>query len=297
MEYALKTYGLTKVFGQHKAVDHVNMTIERGDIYGFIGRNGAGKTTLMRMVLSLMFPTEGSIEVFGEKDIRKVGMRIGSLVEAPGLYKNCTAYENLVRFSILYGADVKKIPEILDFVGLANTGRKTAGKFSLGMRQRLGIAIAMLNDPMMMVLDEPVNGLDPEGMREVRDLIKRLNQERKITVLISSHMLDELAKMVTKYGIINNGVLIEEISAETLETKYNQCLLIEVDDIEKSRKIVSSVVGDSDVQIADGKLQVTSHFEERGELNRLLVQNDVMVRGLELKTQAIEDYFMNRIGG
>lgn len=297
MEYALRTYGLTKVFGQHKAVDHVNMTIEKGDIYGFIGRNGAGKTTLMRMVLSLMFPTEGSFELFGEKDLRKVGMRIGSLIEAPGLYKSCTAYENLVRFSILYGADMKKIPEILEFVGLANTGRKVAGKFSLGMRQRLGIAIAMLNDPMLMVLDEPVNGLDPEGMREVRDLIRKLNQERKITVLISSHMLDELSKMVTKYGIINNGMLIEEISAEELERKYNQCLMIDVDDIEKSKKIISSVVGESDVMITDGKLQIMSHFEERGELNRLLVQNDVMVRGLELKTEAIEDYFMNRIGG
>ncbi|MCI5732246.1 MAG: ATP-binding cassette domain-containing protein, partial [Eubacterium sp.] len=288
---------LTKIFGRHTAVNHVNMNIEKGEIYGFIGRNGAGKTTLMRMVLSLAFPSSGSIELFGEKDIKKVGNRIGSLIEAPGLYKNCTARENLERFSILYGSDRKKVPEILEFVGLAQTGSKPAGKFSLGMRQRLGIAIAMLNDPELMILDEPVNGLDPEGMKEVRSMIQKLNRERGITVLISSHLLEELSKLVTRYGIINNGQLLEEISADDLEKNCTHCLRVSVDDIEKSKSLLTQIVPEQDIQVADGKLRLMSHLEESGEINRLLVQNGVMVRSLEVQTDSLEDYFMKRIGG
>lgn len=297
MEYVLQTHDLTKIFGRHTAVDHVNMNIEKGEIYGFIGRNGAGKTTLMRMVLSLAFPSSGSIELFGEKDIKKVGNRIGSLIEAPGLYKNCTARENLERFSLLYGADRNKISEILEFVGLAQTGSKPAGKFSLGMRQRLGIAIAMINDPELMILDEPVNGLDPEGMKEVRSLIQKLNRERGITVLISSHLLEELSKLVTRYGIINNGQLIEEISADDLEKNCTHCLRVGVDDVEKSKSLLTQIVPEQDIQVADGKLRLMSRLEESGEINRLLVQNGVMVRSLEVQTDSLEDYFMKRIGG
>lgn len=297
MEYVLQTHDLTKIFGRHTAVNHVNMNIEKGEIYGFIGRNGAGKTTLMRMVLSLAFPSSGSIELFGEKDIKKVGNRIGSLIEAPGLYKNCTARENLERFSILYGSDRKKVTEILEFVGLAQTGSKPAGKFSLGMRQRLGIAIAMLNDPELMILDEPVNGLDPEGMKEVRSMIQKLNRERGITVLISSHLLEELSKLVTRYGIINNGQLLEEISADDLEKNCTHCLRVSVDDIEKSKSLLTQIVPEQDIQVADGKLRLMSHLEESGEINRLLVQNGVMVRSLEVQTDSLEDYFMKRIGG
>lgn len=297
MEYVLQTHDLTKIFGRHTAVNHVNMNIEKGEIYGFIGRNGAGKTTLMRMVLSLAFPSSGSIELFGEKDIKKVGNRIGSLIEAPGLYKNCTARENLERFSILYGSDRKKVTEILEFVGLAQTGSKPAGKFSLGMRQRLGIAIAMLNDPELMILDEPVNGLDPEGMKEVRSMIQKLNRERGITVLISSHLLEELSKLVTRYGIINNGQLLEEISADDLEKNCTHCLRVSVDDIEKSKSLLTQIVREQDIQVADGKLRLMSHLEESGEINRLLVQNGVMVRSLEVQTDSLEDYFMKRIGG
>lgn len=297
MEYVLQTHDLTKIFGRHTAVNHVNMNIEKGEIYGFIGRNGAGKTTLMRMVLSLAFPSSGSIELFGEKDIKKVGNRIGSLIEAPGLYKNCTARENLERFSILYGSDRKKVTEILEFVGLAQTGSKPVGKFSLGMRQRLGIAIAMLNDPELMILDEPVNGLDPEGMKEVRSMIQKLNRERGITVLISSHLLEELSKLVTRYGIINNGQLLEEISADDLEKNCTHCLRVSVDDIEKSKSLLTQIVPEQDIQVADGKLRLMSHLEESGEINRLLVQNGVMVRSLEVQTDSLEDYFMKRIGG
>ena len=226
METILKTNSLTKVYGTRKVVDGVSMTINKGDIYGFIGKNGAGKTTFMRMILSLTSVTNGEVELFEGKNILEVGNKIGSLIEAPGLYKNATAYENLKRFSILYGADESKINEILKFVNLDNTGNKKAKDFSLGMRQRLGIAIALLGDPEFLVLDEPINGLDPAGIKEIRDVILKLNKGLGITFLISSHLLDELAKVVTKYGIINNGVLIEEVSAKELINKCKSKLII-----------------------------------------------------------------------
>ena len=181
MEVILKTNNLTKVYGVRKVVDGVNMTIKKGEIYGFIGKNGAGKTTFMRMILSLTSITKGKVELFGGKRIEEVGCKIGSLIEAPGLYKNATAYENLKRFSILYGADESKINEILKFVNLHKTGKKKAKDFSLGMRQRLGIAIALLGEPEFLVLDEPINGLDPKGIKEIRDV--RDFSKIKVTIL------------------------------------------------------------------------------------------------------------------
>ena len=213
METVLKTVGLSKKYGSRYVVRGVNMTINKGDIYGFIGKNGAGKTTFMRVILGLSEPTEGSFELFGGISREEAGRKTGALIEAPGIYPNCTAKENMKRFALLKGADANSIDGILEFVGLGDVGNKKAGKFSLGMKQRLGIAVALLGDPEFLVLDEPVNGLDPAGMKEVRDLIVKLNKERGITVLISSHLLDELSKIVTRYGIINNGVLVDELGA------------------------------------------------------------------------------------
>lgn len=204
METILQTTNLSRQFGKKMAVNNVNMTIHKGDIYGFIGKNGAGKTTFMRLVLGTAFPSKGEIKLFDGEPFDKARRKIGSLIEAPGLYKNCTAYENLKQFSLIYGGTDAEIKEILSLVGLADTGNKKAGKFSLGMRQRLGIAIALLGNPEFLVLDEPVNGLDPAGMKEVRDLILKLNHIKNITILISSHLLDELSKIVTRYGIIND---------------------------------------------------------------------------------------------
>ena len=185
MDTVLKTNALVKKYGEATILNNINMTINRGDIYGFVGKNGAGKTTFMRTVLSLTSSTSGEIKLFGDKTIEEVGLRVGSLIEAPGLYKNSTAYENLKRFSIIYGADEEKIPEILQLVGLANTGKKKAKDFSLGMRQRLGIAIALLGEPEILLLDEPINGLDPVGIKDIRDLILKLNKEKNITNIIS----------------------------------------------------------------------------------------------------------------
>lgn len=210
MEYVIETQNLVKQFKTKLAVNDVSIHVKRGDIYGLIGKNGAGKTSLMKLILGLTNPTQGKIFLFGNENLNGGRKKIGSLIEAPGLYKNCTAYENMLRFATLYGANQKEIKPLLQRVGLENTGAKKAGEFSLGMRQRLGIAIALLGKPEILILDEPINGLDPAGIKEIRDIIIGLNQEG-VTFIISSHLLDELAKVVTNYGIIADGSLIEEI--------------------------------------------------------------------------------------
>ena len=296
MEYVLKTTGLTKKYGMRNVVDHVNMNIKKGEIYGFIGRNGAGKTTLMRMILGLAKPTEGSFELFEGLEGAEAGRKMGSLIENPCLYDGVTAFENMKRFAILNDVPDEEINAILQYVGLGEVGKKKVKQFSLGMKQRLGIAIAMLGNPEFLVLDEPVNGLDPAGMKEIRELIIRLNKEKGITVLISSHLLEELSKLVTMYGIINNGQLIEEISAEDLETKCQRKLLIEVDDEKRAREIIKTNYNDIPIKEEENTLIVTGLIEESGKVNKLLVENGIEVKRLEYLSESLENYFMKRIG-
>lgn len=296
MESVLKTNGIIKKFGNNTILNGINMNINKGDIYGFIGKNGSGKTTFMRVVLSLTQKNDGEVVFFNDKKIEDVGLKIGSLIETPGLYKNASAYENLKRFSILYGADESKINELLELVGLANTGNRKAKDFSLGMRQRLGIAIALLGDPEFLLLDEPINGLDPEGIKEIRDVIVKLNREKNITFLISSHLLDELSKIVTRYGILNNGVLLEEISAEELKEKCNNKLIIECDDPKKAKKILSSSVNEKDIIIKSNRLEILSNIDEAVKFNKELVKKDISVSALYPNYDSLEEYFMKRIG-
>ena len=296
MESVLKTNGIIKKFGNNTILNGINMNINKGDIYGFIGKNGSGKTTFMRVVLSLTQKNDGEVVFFNDKKIEDVGLKIGSLIETPGLYKNASAYENLKRFSILYGADESKINELLELVGLANTGNRKAKDFSLGMRQRLGIAIALLGDPEFLLLDEPINGLDPEGIKEIRDVIVKLNKEKNITFLISSHLLDELSKIVTRYGILNNGVLLEEISAEELKEKCNNKLIIECDDPKKAKKILSSSVNEKDIIIKSNRLEILSNIDEAVKFNKELVKKDISVSALYPNYDSLEEYFMKRIG-
>ena len=296
MEAVLRTQSLTKRFREKVAVNKVNITIERGDIYGFIGKNGAGKTTTMKLILGLNFPDEGKIEYFGGTPPEKACRKIGSLIEAPGLYKNCTAYENMKRFSILSGGTDKEIKDRLRLVGLGNMGNKKAGEFSLGMRQRLGIAIALLGDPEFLILDEPINGLDPEGIREIRDVIASLNRERGVTFLISSHLLDELAKVVTKYGILSGGVLQEEITAKQLEERCRSGLKITVDNIAKALSVLEGRIGRSNIGIAGRSLIFQSDTEYAGKINALLVRSGVEVKELALQHGGVEDYFIERLG-
>lgn len=295
MDTILKTNALVKKYGEATVLNNINMTINRGDIYGFVGKNGAGKTTFMRTVLSLTSPTSGEIKLFKDKTIEEVGLRVGSLIEAPGLYKNATAYENLKRFSIIYGADEDKIPEILELVGLANTGKKKAKDFSLGMRQRLGIAIALLGEPEILLLDEPINGLDPAGIKDIRDLILKLNKEKSITFLISSHLLDELAKVVTKYGFINNGTLFEEIEAKKLLEKCKQQVIIEVDNIKKALSVLETMIDKKLIKTKDNTIIIDSK-EDTAFINTKLVNGGVSVSSIYNNSISLEDYFMERIG-
>lgn len=297
METVLRTVGLTKRFGRARAVDHVSMTVNKGDIYGFIGKNGAGKTTFMRVVLGFSAPTEGTVELFGGLSPEEAGKKIGALIEAPGIFPHCTAKENMKRFAILKDEDESQIDGLLDFVGLGDVGNKKAGKFSLGMKQRLGIAIAMLGDPELLILDEPVNGLDPTGMKEIRDLILRLNREKGITVLISSHLLDELSKIVTRYGIINNGVLVDEIDASEMKAKTGHRLIIVVDDVEKAVSLLEKEVGKDSIGINGHAIGLSSGLDRTAELNALLVKNGVAVSSLSVKTDGLEKYFIEKVGG
>ena len=295
-EIVLQTINLTKRFKNKVAVDKVNITLCRGDIYGFIGRNGAGKTTAMRLILGLAFPDEGDVVFFGGEEKSKARKKIGSLIEAPGIYKSCTAYENMKRFSILYGGTDEDIKRNLELVGLSDTGNKKAGQVSLGMKQRLGIAISLLGNPEIMVLDEPVNGLDPEGIKEIRDCILRLKEEKGVTFLISSHLLDELAKIVTKYGIINDGRLVEEISAEELEKRCESGLKIIVDDGEKSEEILRSRFPELEIKRKSNELILPNITENSGKYNALLVKSGVSVEELGFLSGGLENYFIERLG-
>lgn len=235
-ESVLRTFSLTKLYGGVPAVDHVSMNIGRGEIYGFVGRNGAGKTTLMRMVGGLIRKSGGGFELFGCPDADPkeylVRRRLGAIIEAPAVYPSFTAYQNLEMQCLAGGVtDTSVIPRLLERVGLAYTGKKKAKDFSLGMRQRLGIAAALVGKPEFLILDEPVNGLDPQGIVEVRELLKSLNREEGITVFVSSHILGELSKLATKFGFIERGRLLQEISASELEHACRKSVTLYVDKI------------------------------------------------------------------
>ncbi len=296
MENMLKATDIVKKYGNRVVIKNINMNISKGDIYGFIGKNGAGKTTFMKIILGLTPRDNGEVIYCGNKSIGDIGLKVGSLIETPGLYKNMSAYENLKMFSILYGADESKIDEILNMVGLKGVGKRKTKDFSLGMRQRLGIAIALLNEPDLLVLDEPINGLDPEGIKEIRDIILKLNKEKNITFLISSHLLDELSKIVTKYGIIDNGSLIEEIDADELREKCKNKLIIEVDDSDKAMKYLEKIISKDEINLKNNVIEIKSHLEESGKINKLLVENGVMVSAIYPNSDSLEEYFMRRIG-
>ncbi len=301
MEYALKTMELTKKYGSKNAVDNVSMTIRKGDVYGFVGKNGAGKTTFIRLILGLARPTSGTFELFGGMDINEARRRTGNLIESPAIYPNMTAAQNLTVFCKMLGIDESSIAPILEYVGLADAGRKKTRDFSLGMKQRLGIAIALIGDPEFLILDEPINGLDPEGIVEVRDLILKLNREQGKTVLISSHILGELSKIATRYGIINNGKLVDEIAHEELLKKCTGSTVIRTDNPQKAKETVTAFLsgkGDiPDIRISpDGSLIIAAVLNDKGAVAKELFDNDIMVESLSENHGELEDYFIERMG-
>ncbi len=295
-EILLKTRGLTKQYGRQLAVDHLDIHIGKGAIYGFIGRNGAGKTTLLRCLSGLARPTEGEIEMFRHtgKDLGEIRSRIGCLIESPGLYPGMTAYENLMVKCKFCGIWKKGyIESILETVGLGNVGKKKAKHFSLGMKQRLGIGLALVGEPDLLLLDEPINGLDPQGIVEVRDTIVRLQEERNMTIIISSHILEELSKIATDYGIIHKGKLLEEMSREELMKRCRERIEIKTGTPELAVTELDRL-GFHDYQV-DGKdsVLVFERLEESGTLNRELVKSGIMVDEIFLAKEDLEQYFLN----
>ena len=301
-EVILKTHNITKKYGSQVAVDNVNITIRKGDIYGFIGQNGAGKTTLIRIITGLIHKSGGEIELLGasgENELNKARTMVGSLIETPSFYTNMTARENLEVSRLVRNIPGKRcIDEVLELVRLKDVEKKKVKDFSLGMRQRLGIANAIMGNPKLLILDEPINGLDTMGIVEIRELLKRINKEKDMTILISSHILSELSELATTYGIISNGKLIEEITAEELAEKCRQYIDLKVDDTSRAVTLLERELGISDYEVLeDKKIKVFSNLENIGEVNSILSKSGVIVESISIKGENLEEYFMNKIGG
>ena len=298
----LKTYNITKKYGEQLAVDNVNMTIKKGDIYGFIGQNGAGKTTLIRLITGLIHKSGGEIELLGaneENELNKARTMVGSLIESPLFYTNMTARENLEVSRLVRNIPGKKcIDEVLELVGLKDVEKKKVKNFSLGMRQRLGIANALMGNPKLLILDEPINGLDPMGIVEIRELLKKINKEKDMTILISSHILSELSELATTYGIISNGKLIEEITAKQLSKKCRQYIDLKVDNTARAVILLERELGISDYEVLeDSNIKVFSNLDNVGEVNSLLSRSGIIVESISVKGENLEEYFMNKVGG
>ena len=300
MDCILTAENLGKQYRHFKALNDFSMHVPKGSIYGFVGRNGAGKTTLIRLICGLQEPTEGSFTLYGvknsDKDIVKARRRMGAVVETPAIYMDMSAADNLKQqYRILGLPSFDSIPDLLKLVGLENTGKKKAKQFSLGMKQRLGIAIALAGDPDFLVLDEPTNGLDPQGIIEMRELILRLNRERQITVLISSHILDELSRLATHYGIIDAGRMVKELSAEELDAACRKCTRIEVTKMTVLTSVLDSMGIDYRV-LSETQADIFAKVNI-SQLILALAKEDCEVLAIEEKDESLESFFISLIGG
>ncbi len=299
METILTTNLLTKQFKHQKAVDGVSVQIERGAIYGLIGRNGAGKTTFLRMIAGLARPTSGEMEIMGFHSnggkLSTAFERVGSLIEQPGLYHHLDAFENCRLKAICCGVYSRDyVNQKLALVGLSDVGKKTVGHFSLGMKQRLGIALAMIGEPDLLILDEPINGLDPQGIIEVRDIIQKINREQNITVIISSHILEELSKIATHYGFIHNGRLVRQLSREALMEQCADRLEIVTDTPDKACTVLDRL--DCEYKVVDRQtLHVLNHIDDGAMINAALGAEGIAVAAIGKKNESLEDYFIELI--
>lgn len=300
MDIILETNNLEKRYKDFKALNHANIHIEKGSIYGLIGKNGAGKTTLIRIICGLQEPTNGKYSIYGidnsNGDITNARKRMGTIIETPSIYGEMTAKDNLIeQYKLIGMPSLDGIDEILKLVGLSNTGKKKAKNFSLGMKQRLGIALALANNPDFLILDEPINGLDPQGIIEIRELILKLNKEKRITVLISSHYLDELSKIATHYGFLDNGAIIKEISSEKLIKEMAHKLILKVSNQNEFVKYfeenkISYEVVDSKTINVYGKYNLSKFINE-------LSKKSLIADEIHEQEESLENYYMNLIGG
>jgi ABC-2 type transport system ATP-binding protein len=298
----LTTIDLTKKYKDQIALDHVNLTIRKGDIYGFIGQNGAGKSTLLRVVTSLARPTSGGVSLFGESSgagMIEARKRLGAIIESPTLFPDMTARDNLEVHRLQRGIPGKScISKTLELVGLQDTGNKKAKNFSLGMKQRLGLAIALLGDPELLILDEPTNGLDPMGIAQLRELIKKLNREKGLTILISSHILSELHQLATTYGIIHKGKLLEQISHEELNMKCKQHLRIRVDEASKAATVLEMELETKDYEVLqDGTIKLYSLLDDVSRVSKALTSSGLVIEYFAPGGEDLESYFTKLVGG
>lgn len=300
MDYVLKTYALSKNYGYFKALNGLSMNVPKGAIYGFVGKNGVGKTTLIRVICGLQEPSSGEYVIYDRKntdsDIKKSRRRMGAVVEMPSIYLDMTAEDNLKQqYRILGLPSFDGLRDILKTVGLGDTGKKKAKNFSLGMRQRLGIAIALVGDPDFLVLDEPANGLDPQGIIEIRELILKLNKEKQITVLISSHILNELSKLATHYGFVDNGFIVKEMSTEELHEVCMKCVRMEVSDTQVLARVLDLMK--IDYKILSGSTADVYAKVNISQLTSALAQENCELLSMQDRDESLESYYMSLVGG
>ena len=296
----IQTRSLSKRYKDNWAVDHLDLSVEQGDIYGFIGRNGAGKSTTLKLLCGLARPTQGEALIFG-KPVRDpvARRRVGALIEQPGLYPDMSGRENLRLYATLLGLDspVRQVDEILETVGLSPKEKKPVKHYSMGMKQRLGVGLALLGGPDLLLLDEPINGLDPEGIREMRELLLRLNRERGLTILVSSHILGELSKIATRYGIIQAGRLVEQITAEELTQKCTDYLHLKAAQPQKAAALLEQELHLTRWEMRpEGEIRIYEGADTKA-VGQILTQAGLAVEEMALHRQDLEGYFLERMGG
>ena len=296
----IETMGLSKRYRDKWAVDHLDLRVEQGDIYGFIGRNGAGKSTALKLLCGLARPTQGDALIFG-KPIRDpvAHRRVGALIEQPGLYPDLSGRENLRLYAALLGLDSpeRQVEEILETVGLAPREKKPVRHYSMGMKQRLGVGMTLLGGPDLLLLDEPINGLDPEGIREMRELLLRLNRERGLTILVSSHILGELSKIATRYGIIQQGRMVEQITAGELAQKCTDYLHLRAEQPQKAAALLERALHLTRWEMRpEGEIRIYEAADPRA-VGQILTQAGIAVEEMGLHRQDLEGYFLERMGG
>lgn len=302
VETVLKTKNITKKYNSHIAVNNVNIDVKQGDIYGLVGKNGAGKTTLLRTISGLTMPSNGEIEMFHEtsKDgLNKARKRTGCIIETPSFFPYLSARKNLEYYRMQKGIVEKNcVDDALKAVGLEDTGRKKFKNFSLGMKQRLGLAFAIMGSPDLLILDEPINGLDPTGIVEIRELLLKLNRERNITIIISSHILGELSQIATVYGFIHKGELVEQISSKELEEKCRSCLSIKVNDTGKATVMIENQLDCSKYEVLNNnEIRLYEYIDTPEIVAKALINGGVMISSINQVGANLENYFIDLIGG
>lgn len=301
MDAIIQTYQLTKKFKKVEVIKPLDFSLKKGEICALIGKNGAGKSTFLKLLAGQLMPTSGEIHLFGKsgKEIDQAKKRMGFMIETPAFFPDFTAIQNLEYFRIQRGiVDKKRVYEVLEIVGLANEKKKRFNDYSMGMKQRLGIALCLLSSPDCLVLDEPINGLDVEGIMEIRNLLIKLNQENQITILISSHILTELKLVATRFVFIKNGVVVDDLSREALDEKSRKQILITVDDTAKTARLLEQAYQDIQYKVLPNQvITIQNHIENSGDINRILVENGVQVKEFRIEALNLEEYFLGLVEG